>query len=68
MIISNLVNQEKIIAKKLSNEGYDVIIPNSPSDLPFDLEGYCPDLIATKNNQGLIIEIKNQKYISVDYF
>ena len=58
----------KQVAQELSDQGYKVLIEPSRSNIPFDLGGYRPDLIATKNDQGLIIEIKNQKYISVDKF
>ncbi len=41
----------------------------SPKELPFDLGGYRPDLLATKGDTGLIIEVKTSaSRISVDRF
>lgn len=57
------------MAQDLSQKGYEVLIEPSNSQLPFDLEGYNPDLIARKNNEGIIVEIKgNLKHLSVDKF
>lgn len=65
------LHDEKIksMAQELSENGYKVFLKPSSSDLPFDLEGYIPDLIGTKNNEGIIVEVKNNlKHLSVDRF
>ena len=46
------------LAKQLEDEGYAVIIEPSPEQMPFTLGGYIPDLLATKKNDNLVIEIK----------
>jgi REase_AHJR-like len=46
-------------AKELSEKGYKVLVEPSLSELPFDLGGYRPDLIARKNNEGIILDVKN---------
>jgi len=71
MITTNqsLQEQQKIqsIAQKLQERGYKVVTEPSKSDLPFNLGGYLPDLIATKNDQGIIFEIKTSfKRLSID--
>jgi len=71
MITTNqsLQEQQKIqsTAQKLQERGYKVVAEPSKSDLPFNLGGYLPDLIATKNDQGIIFEIKNSfKRLSID--
>lgn len=47
------------LAARYGNEGYLVIKQPKASDLPFDLDGYAPDLIATKGDSGLIVEVKS---------
>lgn len=44
----------KEIAARYREENYEVIIDPLNEQLPFDLAGYRPDLIAIKNNQGVI--------------
>ena len=46
------------LAKQLEDQGYAVIIEPSPEQIPFTLGGYIPDLLATKTNDNLVIEIK----------
>jgi len=71
MITTNqsLQEQQKIqhTAQQLQERGYRVITEPSKADLPFDLGNYVPDLIATKNDQGIIFEIKTSfKRLSID--
>ncbi|MEA5477807.1 hypothetical protein VB774_09260 [Pseudanabaena galeata UHCC 0370] len=58
------------IAEKYRLQGFEVVIEPSKSLIPFDLENYCPDLIARKgSNEGYIIELKNSiAKISVDRY
>ncbi len=55
-------HQAKIneLAEQYVREGYTVTREPSGIDLPFDLDGYRPDLIATKDNSGLIVEVKGK--------
>ncbi len=47
------------VAERYRQDGYIVIQEPSVSELPFDLDGYMPDLIAMRDpNQNLIIEVK----------
>jgi hypothetical protein len=64
-------HDEKIdsITQELEDNGYIVLIEPSDSNLPFDLGGYDPDLIATKNDDGIILEVKGSlKRLSIDRF
>lgn len=57
------------IAQELEGKNYSVTIEPSKDDLPFDLGNYHPDLMATKNGGGIILEVKNTlKRLSVDRF
>lgn len=51
----------RIIAKELEDNGYAVFLEPAPEQIPFSLGGYRPDLLATKDNDNLIIEIKSKK-------
>lgn len=56
-------------AQELLANGYQVSIKPLVSNLPFELGGYSPDLIATKDNEGIILEIKTSlNRLSVDRF
>lgn len=48
------------IAKELEDSGYTVFIDPDTSIMPFDLEGYQPDIFATKNEENLIVEVKSK--------
>lgn len=51
----------RIVAKELENEGYAVVFEPSPNQLPFSLEDYTPDLLATKTGENLIVEVKPRR-------
>lgn len=56
-------------SKELSNIGYSVMIEPESTGLPFDLGNYRPDLIAFKDNGGIILEVNaNRSRLSVDRF
>jgi hypothetical protein len=64
-------HDEKIdsIAQELEDNGYIVLIEPSDSNLPFYLGGYHPNVIATKNDDGIILEVKSSlKRVSIDRF
>jgi hypothetical protein len=46
------------IAAQLKEAGFDVYIQPAQGRLPFDLGGYSPDLVAQRDDGGLIIEVK----------
>ncbi|MEA5618419.1 hypothetical protein VB711_11295 [Cronbergia sp. UHCC 0137] len=50
----------KSLAKKYSDEGFDILIKPKTDQLPFNLDNYQPDILATKNEgeSGLIIDVK----------
>ncbi|WP_422411893.1 MULTISPECIES: hypothetical protein [unclassified Endozoicomonas] len=57
------------LAEELREKGYSVNIQPQRDSLPFTLENYQPDIIATKGTEGLIIEIKSSaKRVSIDKF
>ncbi|MEB3359044.1 MAG: hypothetical protein VKK04_20125 [Synechococcales bacterium] len=47
-------------ANDLEDRGYSVIIEPNPSLIPFDLHPYRPDILATRGDENLIIEIKTR--------
>ena len=51
---------EKIhsLAQQYMREGFNVRIEPREEDLPFQLNHYRPDLIATKEDAGIIVEVK----------
>jgi hypothetical protein len=51
----------RIVAKELEQDGYAVLIEPTPDQLPFSLEGYNPDLVATKTDDNLIVEINRRQ-------
>lgn len=60
---------EQRLVQKYKADGYEVIVEPSFELIPFDLDGYCPDLLAIKGNSKLIIEIKNSlRKVSVERF
>src|SRR4028118_45400 len=52
---------EKIreLAEAYAAQGYEVVTAPQPGDLPFDLDGYLPDLIARKGNEGKLFHVRN---------
>ena len=48
------------LAGKYRSEGYDVVMAPRPEDLPFDLGNYRVDLVAKKNNQGVLVQVKSR--------
>ncbi len=57
-IIAKAAEKASEIASVLERNGYTVIIEPSSKQVPIDLGSYLPDLIATKNDGGLVVEIK----------
>lgn len=57
------------LANELREKGYIVNLQPQRELLPFILENYQPDIVATKGAEGLIIEIKSSaKRVSIDKF
>jgi hypothetical protein len=62
---SSFKEHEKIaiqVAKELERDGYSIILTPTPECIPFSLEGYNPDILATKGEEHLIIEIKSREF------
>ncbi|TOD58962.1 hypothetical protein [Vibrio parahaemolyticus] len=57
-IIARAAEKASEIASVLERNGYHVIIEPSPKQVPIDLSSYQPDLVAIKNDGGLVVEIK----------
>ena len=56
------------VVERYRRDGYQVITEPRSSELPFDLGGYRPDLIAQKGDLKLLVEIKTQaEKISFDH-
>jgi hypothetical protein len=61
--MSRSINSELAISSTVNNlrkQGYAVIIQPDPTAIPFDLQQYRPDILATRGNENLIIEIKTR--------
>ncbi len=57
------------LASAYANDGYVVVIHPEANQLPFDLFGYVPDLIAAKDDGGLLVEVRTSAACtSVDHF
>lgn len=64
-------HDEKIdsLVSTYTQQGFTVVKEPSSDYLPFNLGGYRPDLVATKGDIGLIIEVKpNVSRVSIDSF
>lgn len=64
-------HDEKIesLATTYEKEGFAVIKEPASNELPFDLDGYIPDLVISKGDAGMIIEVKTSaSCISVDRY
>jgi hypothetical protein len=48
------------LAESYRREGYDVIIEPMPTDLPFELGRYRPDLLVRKEQGGFLIKVKSK--------
>ncbi|QFZ83155.1 hypothetical protein GFK26_10465 [Variovorax paradoxus] len=64
---------ERLIAKRYEKQGYVVTLEPPPSSIPFSLAGYTPDILATKGDEHILIEVKSPNarlnrdiYLSVD--
>lgn len=54
----------KEIAKEYMEKGYEVIIEPYPNNLPDFLKIYRPDILASKGNERIVIEVKSRMTIS----
>lgn len=72
MNISNQILHEKKIESLIndySQQGFLVVKEPTAEAIPFDLGGYRPDLLVTKGDLNLIIEVKTRaSRISIDKF
>jgi hypothetical protein len=49
---------ERRAAEMLTRDGYRVQAQPNPTSLPFDLGGYRPDLLAVRDDEKLLVEVK----------
>lgn len=54
-------SQVAALADRYKQQGYHVSVPADMESVPFDLNGYIPDLLAEKNGQHLLILANNTK-------
>jgi Holliday junction resolvase len=69
--VDKTLHDEKLEAliSSYAQDGFNVIKEPSTNQLPFDLGGYKPDLLVTKGDTHLIIEVKTSaSRVSVDRF
>ena len=50
-----------LIAKELEEQGYSVTLDPDPTLIPFSLKNYRPDLLATRSQENLIVEVKTRE-------
>ena len=53
-------NKIKQIAREYEKKGYNVKIEPKGSDLPYFIQNYEPDLIATNETESVVIEVKTR--------
>ena len=60
---TNSINSESAnlteLARSYEAQGFTVKVLPAPADIPFDLGGYRADLLAEKEGQHLLIEVKH---------
>jgi|GEM_PF-1380017 len=61
MSVSVAIMAEIHIAKQYEADGYTVIRNPRKDLIPFDLEGYAPDILATRGNEKILIEVKTSR-------
>ncbi|NOQ36545.1 MAG: hypothetical protein GQ569_11735 [Methylococcaceae bacterium] len=60
--------QQESLAAQYQSNGFEVTLEPNADKIPFDLNGYRPDILASRENLNLIIEIKNSvKKVSVEH-
>lgn len=61
--MSELIQEKLAIqstADGLRKQGYSVVVNPEPSAIPFDLNRYRPNILATRSDENLIIDIKSK--------
>lgn len=58
MNIINGLRAERLIAKRYEERGYVVTLEPLRSAIPFSLGNYRPDILATKGDENILIEVK----------
>lgn len=61
MSVSVAIMAEIHIAKQYEADGYTVIRNPRQELIPFDLEGYIPDILATRGDENILIEVKTSR-------
>ncbi|NOK31716.1 hypothetical protein HMI49_00680 [Corallococcus exercitus] len=57
------------LAADFKSKGYVVHVEPQPLELPFELLGYRPDLVAIKGDEGVVVEVKaSTERLSIDRF
>lgn len=59
--IKNIERRIREIAKDYEDKGYSVVINPSQNQLPSFLKGFEPDIIATREEENVLVEIKTRK-------
>lgn len=61
MSVSFGIMAELYIAKQYEEKGYTVIRNPGSELIPFNLDGYIPDILATKDDEKILVEVKTSK-------
>lgn len=61
MSVSVGIMAEIHIAKQFEADGYTVMLNPGKNSIPFNLERYTPDILATRGDENILIEVKTSK-------
>ncbi|EAN1668206.1 hypothetical protein PP793_004485 [Salmonella enterica] len=61
MSVSVAIMAESHVAKQYEADGYTVVRNPKKELIPFNLEGYTPDILATRGDENILIEVKTSK-------
>lgn len=59
MNLTKGLRAERLIAKRYEERGYSVTLEPPPAAIPFPLGSYHPDILATRGDEHLIIDVKS---------
>lgn len=52
------------LAEEYRAKGYEILFQPSPADLPDFLKGYRPDMIVSRGDESVIVEVKSRSSLS----
>lgn len=57
------IEREKLLqlSREYRNQGYEILVYPKSKDLPDFLSNYCPDMIARRDDETVVIEVKSRR-------